>query len=231
MRERPTLHSTGPARQAAQSGEFQRWAPPMSLMAETIPQMRDATFVVALATFACFGFSARAAQGPAEASPSQICNAEGAFGIHFSDKSSGTQVPKRTAFFGQGCYQVSPPVTHPSFDTYAACVSEFDGTVFMIQALKVFDDQPPQGSRSLTSAQMESNRKRGQQVLDGLLAEFPPEVRATVKVTDAVRMWELSLDGDARLEVSNFVGWAVSLECRNEAKAQKVFRQRVHGNR
>lgn len=193
--------------------------------------MRNIASLSVLATLACLNVGPLAAQEAAETPPVQICNADGAFGLRFGDKNASTQVPKRTMFFGRGCYQVSPPAPHPFFDTYAACVSEFDSKVFLIQALRVFDDKPPQGSSSLTPAQRESNRELGQQVLDGLLSQLPPAERATAKVSEKSRSWKLSVQGGAWLEVSNHVEWAVTLECRNEAMTQKVFQQRLHGNR
>jgi len=193
--------------------------------------MRNIALPPLLATLACLNVSPLMAQEATEAPPVQVCNAEGAFGLRFGDKNASTQVPKHTPFFGRGCYQVNPPGPHPLFDTYAACVSEFDGKIFLIQALKVFDDKPPQGSSSLTPAQVESNRRLGKQTLDELLNQLPPAVRATAQVTDAGRSWEVPVGEGVRLEASNFVGWAVTLECRNEAMAQKVFRQRLQGGR
>lgn len=193
--------------------------------------MRNTALLSLLATLTCFSVSPLAAQQAAESQPLPICNANGAFGLRFGDKNASTQVPRRTMFFGRGCYEVSPPASHPFFDTYAACVSELDGKVFLIQALKVFDDKPPQGSSSLTPTQRESNRALGQQVLDDLLNQLPPAERATAIVSETSRTWEVSVEGGVRLEVSNYVEWAVTLECRNEAMTQKVFRQRLQGSR
>lgn len=201
----------------------------MNQLLPSPPSVRNTAISQILAALACLSLGPLAAQEAAETPLGQVCNAEGAFGLRFGDKNASTQVPKRTMFFGQGCYQVSPPATHPSFDTYAACVSEFDGKIFLIQALKVFDDKPPQGSSSLTPTQVESNRRLGQQVLDDLLNQLPAAVRATARVTDKGRSWEVPLEGGVRLEVSNSVGWAITLGCRNEDLTQKVFRQRLQG--
>jgi hypothetical protein len=159
-----------------------------------------------------------------------ICSSAGAFGFRFGDKVSSTQVPKRASLFGSGCYQVIPSKPHPIFDVYAACVSEFDGKIFQIQAAKIFDDTPAQGSLSLSPAQVNANRTLGQQVLDGLLAQLHPAVSARATLDEKGRSWEVFVDQGSKLEVSNYVGWAVTLECRNELMAQTVYRQRPVGN-
>jgi hypothetical protein len=185
-----------------------------------------------LTALVCLSFSAQAQDtSAANTSTSVICGSVGAFGFRFGDKASSTQVPRHASLFGSGCYQVSPTNPHPFFDTYAACVSEFDGRIFQVQAAKTFDDRPAQGSLSLSSAQMNSNRTLGQQVLDGLLAQLPQAVSARATLDEKARSWEVFVDEGTKLEVSNYVGWAVTLECRNERMAQNVYRQRLVGNR
>ncbi len=78
---------------------------------------------------------------------------------------------------------------------------------------------------------MNSNRTLGQQVLDGLLAQLPQAVSARATLDEKARSWEVFVDEGTNLEVSNYVGWAVTLECRNERMAQNVYRQRLVGNR
>jgi hypothetical protein len=193
--------------------------------------MRFLTFTSTLAVLACSAASVLAAPATNESATPHICGLEGAFGIRFGDRVSSTHVPAHTFFFGRGCYQVTPAVTHAGFDTYAACVSEFDGKVFQIQAIKVFDDQPAKGSLSLTPAQRESNRQRGRQALTDLLAQVPPEISAKANIPNGSRAWELPIAEGVVLEVSNQPEWAVTLECRNDAMTQDVFRQRIRAKR
>lgn len=184
-----------------------------------------------LTVLVCLSFSAQAQDAiVADTSTPVICSSVGAFGLRFGDKASSIQVPKHASLFGSGCYQVSPSKPHPFFDTYAACVSEFDGRIFQVQAAKTFDDRPAQGSLSLSPAQMNSNRTLGQQVLDGLLAQLPQAVSARATLDEKGRSWTVFVDQGSKLEVSNYAGWAVTLECRDELMAQNVYRQRLVGN-
>jgi hypothetical protein len=162
-------------------------------------------------------------------SSNQICNSEGALGLRFGDKFSGSRVQADTFLFGRGCYLVKPPTTLPYFDTYAACVSELDNKIYQIQASKTFDTKPPQGSSELSAAQVSSNRELGKQALDGLLARLPKELAQLAKVNEDVPSWELSIEEGVTLEVENAVGWAVTFECRNEASAVQVFKHRIWG--
>ncbi|MEY2687266.1 MAG: hypothetical protein RL375_1464 [Pseudomonadota bacterium] len=193
---------------------------------------RTSAYCLNLTVLVCLSFSAQAQDtSAANTSAPVICSSAGAFGFRFGDKASSAQVPKHASLFGSGCYQVNPSKPHPFFDTYAACVSEFDGKIFQIQAAKTFDDRPAQGSLSLSPAQVNSNRTRGQHVLDGLLAQLPQAVSARATLDEKGRSWEVFVDKGTKLEVSNYLGWAVTLECRNERVAQNIYRQRLVGNR
>lgn len=184
-----------------------------------------------LAALLGVSFATRAMEGTASGEPSPLCSAEGAFGIRIGDRGIRGTAPVPSTLFDRGCHQIRPPAPHPSFDTYAACVSEFDGQVYQIQAARVFDDQPPKGLQSLTAAQVKSNRQLGQQVLDDLLKQLPESLSSLAKVSAASRSWSVEAVQGVTLEVSNVMGWAVTFECRNEAMAMKVFRQRLQGIR
>jgi hypothetical protein len=184
-----------------------------------------------MATIAMLVGSGFAAENVAGVSAKQICGLEGAFGYRFGDRFGGTTLPKDTALFDRGCYQVTPIVAHPLFDTYAVCVSEFDGKVYQFQAAKTFDTKPAPGSRSLSPSQVQSNRQLGKHVLDSLLAELPGTVAAQAKFENKGTEWNLFVDEGVRLAVSNFTGWSATMECRNESMAQSVYRQRIHGVR
>lgn len=162
-------------------------------------------------------------------SSNQICNSEGALGLRFGDKFSGSRVQADTFLFGLGCYLVKPPTTLPYFDTYAACVSELDNKIYQIQASKTFDTKPPQGSLEFTAAQVSLNRELGKQALDGLLARLPKELAQLAKVNEETRSWELSVAENVKLVVSNYPSWAITFECRDEAKAVQIFKHRIWG--
>lgn len=192
--------------------------------------MRNHFLLTAQATVASFALGVLVAQA-AESPPPQICNTEGSFGIRFGGTTSSTQIPRERAFFGRNCYQVDPPVRHPHFDTYVACVSEFDGKIFLIQALKILDIGSDLSATPLTPSQVQSNRRLGKQIVDSLLAQVRPEGKVIERVDDASRKWETYVETGISLEVTNFPNWAVTIDCVNEAMTKEVFRHRLQRDR
>jgi hypothetical protein len=159
----------------------------------------------------------------------QLCTTAGAFGVRFGEPGPPGTSQANGANFDRGCVLFKPKEPHPLLATYAACISEFDGKVYQIQAATIFDDQPPKGSLSLTPEQQRSNRERGKQALDELMKLVPASLREKVVADPANRSWKLEVAKGTTLEVSNFTGWSVSLDCRNEAMAMEVFRKRIQG--
>jgi hypothetical protein len=182
-----------------------------------------------LTLIAFLGLNTQVTSADTDNSSNQICNSEGALGLRFGDKFSGSRVQADTFLFGRDCYLVKPPTTLPFFDTYAACVSKLDNKIYQIQASKTFDTKPPQGSSELSAAQVSSNRELGKQALDGLLARLPKELAQRAKLNEEAPSWELSVEENVTLVVSNYPSWAITFECRDEAKSVQVFKNRIWG--
>ena len=159
----------------------------------------------------------------------QLCTADGAFGVRIGETGPSGTSQATGAQFDRGCVLFKPQTPHPLLSTYAACISEFDGKVYQIQAATIFDDQPPKGSLSLTPQQQKSNRDRGQHALEELLKLVPASLSANVVANAALRSWSVEVAKGVTLEVSNLTGWSLSFECRNEAMAVDVFRRRIQG--
>ena len=188
-----------------------------------------AKLTLKLTLIAFLGLNIQFSSADTDNSSNQICNSEGALGLRFGDKFSGSRVQADTFLFGLGCYLVKPPTTLPYFDTYAACVSELDNKIYQIQASKTFDTKPPQGSLEFTADQVSLNRKLGKQALDGLLGRLPKELAQGAKVNEETQSWELSVAENVTLVVSNYPSWAITFECRDEAKSVQVFKHRIWG--
>lgn len=193
-----------------------------SLFSRVTSSLKTRLGCALVALLACSGVSASTEKAPS-------CTAEGAFGIRFGDKISSTEAPPHSIFFGKGCYRVSPPNPGPFFDIVAACVSEFDGKVYLIQALKLFDNKTLPGAVSLTPEQVASNRKRGKQALASFLEELPKSVSAPIAMDDKADSWQVDLEGGVFYEVSNYPSWALTFECRHKTMMQQVFRRRLQG--
>jgi hypothetical protein len=182
--------------------------------------------VLAAQLFLCA--SAQSAEPVDGSAASHVCTANGMFGIRFGATLPNTPATSAFSSFGPGCHFFVPQTPSPYFDRYAACMSEFGGGVYEIQASRTFDTTPPPGASSLTPAQIQANRALGWKTLEGVLADHPEKVAARAEIDRQYRVATARVGGGVVLEVSNAVGWEVDISCKQEKQARDVYRRRVN---